>query len=52
MAAPTGDAKKETKDGKAFYGYLYEKQKPFPAPKPLLDALLRAVALHIVRCAF
>jgi len=49
MAAPTDDGKKkEAKDGKAFYGYLYEKQKPFPTPKPLLDALLRAVALHII----
>lgn len=48
MAAPTDDVKKEAKDGKVFYGYLFEKQKPFPTPKPLLEALLTAIALHII----
>ena len=54
MAAPTDgvkDTKEGAKDGKVgFYGYLYDKQTPIPAPKPLLDALLRALALHIVCC--
>lgn len=45
MATPSGEAK----DGKAFYGYLFAKAKPIPAPTPVLDALLRAIALHIVR---
>ncbi|KAL2023499.1 hypothetical protein VTK56DRAFT_2495 [Thermocarpiscus australiensis] len=37
----------EAKDGKAFYGYLFSKAKPIPVPTPVLDALLRAIALHI-----
>lgn len=45
MATSAGDAK----DGKAFYGYLFAKSKPIPAPTPVFDALLRAIALHIVR---
>jgi hypothetical protein len=45
MAAPAGDVK----DGKAFYGYLFTKAQPFPAPTPVLEALLKAIALHIVR---
>ena len=45
MATSSGEAK----DGKAFYGYLFTKAKPIPAPTPVFDALLRAVALHIVR---
>ncbi len=45
MATPSGDAK----DGKAYYGYLFAKAKPIPTPTPVLDALLRAVAQHIVR---
>jgi len=58
MAAPTDDvkkdakkdAKRDVKDGKAFYGYLYDKRKkPIPEPTPLHNALLRAIALHIVR---
>lgn len=49
MAAPPNDAK-EAADGKAFYSYLYDKQKPIPSPTPVLDALLRAIALHIVCC--
>lgn len=48
MSAQQGDTK-AAKDGNAFYGYLYDKQKPVPAPTPILDALLRAIALHIVR---
>jgi hypothetical protein len=36
-------------NGKAFYGYLFTKAKPIPAPTPVFDALLRAIALHIVR---
>jgi hypothetical protein len=47
MATPSGEAK----DGKAFYGYLFTRAKPIPAPTPVLDALLRAIALHIVRCS-
>lgn len=45
--ATTSDETK--KDGKAFYGYLFAKAKPIPAPTPVFDALLRAIALHIVR---
>jgi hypothetical protein len=45
MATSSGDAK----DGTAFYGYLFAKAKPIPTPTPVLDALLRAIALHIVR---
>ncbi len=45
MATPSGDAK----DGKAYYGYLFAKAKPIPTPTPVLDALLRAVAQHVVR---
>jgi hypothetical protein len=45
MATSSTDAK----DGKAFYGNLFVKAKPIPAPTPVLDALLRAIALHIVR---
>ncbi|KAK4100617.1 hypothetical protein N658DRAFT_486659 [Parathielavia hyrcaniae] len=37
----------EAKDNKAFYGYLFTKAKPIPAPTPVLDALLRAIASHI-----
>ncbi|EAQ93580.1 hypothetical protein CHGG_01815 [Chaetomium globosum CBS 148.51] len=43
--ATTSDETK--KDGKAFYGYLFTKAKPIPAPTPVFDALLRAIALHI-----
>ncbi|KAK3394507.1 hypothetical protein B0H63DRAFT_517630 [Podospora didyma] len=43
MAAPASDAK----DGKAFYGYLFDKHKPIPNPTPVLDSLLRALAIHI-----
>jgi hypothetical protein len=43
MATTSG----ETKDGKAFYGYLFTKAKPIPAPTPVFDALLRAIALHV-----
>jgi hypothetical protein len=46
MATTPGETKK---DGKAFYGYLFTKAKPIPAPTPAFDALLRAIALHIVR---
>jgi hypothetical protein len=46
MATTAGNAP----DSKAFYGYLYTKAKPVPVPTPVLDALLRAIALHIVRC--
>jgi hypothetical protein len=47
MASTTGEAQ----SGKAFYGYLFTKMsgRPIPAPTPVLDALLRAIALHIVR---
>lgn len=45
MATPAA----ETKDGKAFYGYLFSKGKPIPTPAPVLDALLKAIAQHIVR---
>ncbi|AEO70113.1 uncharacterized protein THITE_2151762 [Thermothielavioides terrestris NRRL 8126] len=37
----------ETKDGTAYYGYLFTKAKPIPLATPVLDALLRAIALHI-----
>ncbi|KAJ4290649.1 hypothetical protein N0V88_006396 [Collariella sp. IMI 366227] len=37
----------EAKGGQSFYGYLFTKSKPIPAPTPLLDALLRAIAAHI-----
>lgn len=47
MATPAGGAN----DGKVFYGYLFSKAKPFPAPTPVLDALLRAIAQYIVRHA-
>ncbi|KAK4251188.1 hypothetical protein C7999DRAFT_10990 [Corynascus novoguineensis] len=43
MVTTTGEAK----DGKAFYGYLFTKAKPIPAPTPVFDALLRAIAQHI-----
>ncbi|KAK3329312.1 hypothetical protein B0H66DRAFT_18755 [Apodospora peruviana] len=42
---------KDTPDAKAFYGYLFDDHKPIPQPTSVLDALLRAVALHIVRIA-
>lgn len=45
MATPAAEAK----GGQSFYGYLFTKSKPIPAPTPLLDALLRAIAAHIVR---
>lgn len=41
--------KGEAADGKAFYGYLFTKAQPIPVATPVLDALLRAIALHIVR---
>jgi hypothetical protein len=45
MASPSAAAT----NGKAFYGYLFDKAKPIPTPTPVFDALLRAIALHIVR---
>lgn len=51
MATSTGEAK-GAKDGKTFYGYLYDKPtrkgEQLPCPTPTLDALLRAICLHIV----
>jgi len=55
MATPSGPAQ-DTKatananpPANAYYGYLFTKAKPTPTPTPVLDALLRAIALHIVR---
>jgi hypothetical protein len=31
-----------------YYGYLFKDGEPIPEPTPTLDALLRAIALHIV----
>ena len=50
MAGQHDDGGRDAKGGTAFYGYLYDKQKPIPNPTPVLDALLRAIAQHIVRC--
>ncbi|KAL1843715.1 hypothetical protein VTJ49DRAFT_96 [Mycothermus thermophilus] len=47
MATSSNEPKAEAKDGKTFYGYLFTKAKPIPAPTPVFDALLRAIALHI-----
>ncbi|KAK3953185.1 hypothetical protein QBC32DRAFT_313263 [Pseudoneurospora amorphoporcata] len=50
MASPTPETNGQTKE--IFYGYMYDDPKPdeipIPKPKPLLDALLRALALHII----
>lgn len=50
MASPTPETNGKVKE--IFYGYMYDDPKPdeipIPKPKPLLDALLRALALHIV----
>ncbi|KAL2125293.1 hypothetical protein VTJ04DRAFT_1658 [Mycothermus thermophilus] len=43
MATPSND----NKDTKSTYGYLFTKATPFPAPTPVLDALLRAIADYI-----
>ena len=52
MASPTTETNGKMKE--IFYGYMYDDPKPdeipIPKPKPLLDALLRALALHIVGC--
>ncbi|KAK5657109.1 hypothetical protein OQA88_3637 [Cercophora sp. LCS_1] len=47
MAAPQGDAK-DANDGEKFWGYLFDKGRPIPNPTPLLNALLRAIGLHII----
>lgn len=49
---PSPAPQAQAQDGKAFYGYLFDDHKPIPQPKPLLDALLRALAIHIVRYKF
>ncbi|KAK3398086.1 hypothetical protein B0T20DRAFT_240700 [Sordaria brevicollis] len=50
MASPTTETNGKVKE--IFYGYMYDDPKPdeipIPKPKPLLDALLRALALHII----
>ncbi|KAK3496984.1 uncharacterized protein B0T23DRAFT_71671 [Neurospora hispaniola] len=50
MASPTPETNGKIKE--IFYGYMYDDPKPdeipIPKPKPLLDALLRALALHII----
>ncbi|KAH7634780.1 hypothetical protein B0T09DRAFT_353395 [Sordaria sp. MPI-SDFR-AT-0083] len=50
MASPTPETNGKTKE--IFYGYMYDDPRPdeipIPKPKPLLDALLRALALHII----
>ncbi len=54
MATPSGPAQdtKANANGTAdaYYGYLFTKAKPTPTPTPVLDALLRAIGQHIVRC--
>ena len=37
-------------DAKAYYGYLIEGDDKNKRASPVLEALLRAIAQHIVRC--